>query len=447
MVTVEKGSEASGLRREGRPWRSAAAGGIILCGSLLLGACDMSVTNIGPSVDEQLDDPGAHLAIVGGMEFLLSRALYWTTWQASIGTKELVSAGNVHVNRISVAFPFTWRPETTNGNVWSQPQRARWTSENGVERLRRVLSAEEFGRSPVVARALLYAGYANRLSAEFHCEAVIDGGAPEPYTRYLERAQAHFTEALSVSAAAGEQQVELAARAGRASARALAGDWSGATGDAALVPEAFSFQVRYSSASLDQQNGLAMTNTFPYRTHTMWNTWYGNYYDEVGDPRVAYGTNPSWPFGEYATVPWQFTLKHIETDQPVNLSSGREMRLIEAEARLVGGDWTGAMDIINDLRSTVISDHTGAPIPALQATGLAEAWTHLKRERGIELYLEGRRLADLRRWIEDARPGAMEDMSDRIRLCFPVVNSERQTNSNVPLDHQDPVNPAYTGAP
>lgn len=36
---------------------------------------------------------------------------------------------------------------------------------------------------------------------------------------------------------------------------------------------------------------------------------------------------------------------------------------------------------------------------------LAEAWTALKRERGIELWLESRRLNDYRRWVALNRPG------------------------------------------
>jgi hypothetical protein len=39
----------------------------------------------------------------------------------------------------------------------------------------------------------------------------------------------------------------------------------------------------------------------------------------------------------------------------------------------------------------------------------------------------------------------MEDLSDRVRLCFPIALSERQTNANVGLDHEDPRNPLYTG--
>ncbi len=39
----------------------------------------------------------------------------------------------------------------------------------------------------------------------------------------------------------------------------------------------------------------------------------------------------------------------------------------------------------------------------------------------------------------------MEDVSDRIRLCFPVATSELQTNPNIPLDYESPRNPLFSG--
>ena len=63
------------------------------------------------------------------------------------------------------------------------------------------------------------------------------------------------------------------------------------------------------------------------------------------------------------------------------------------------------------------------------ATNATEAWTALKRERGIELWLESRRLGDFRRWATLSRPGAAEDMTGR-DLCFATPLSEKQTNPN-----------------
>jgi hypothetical protein len=81
------------------------------------------------------------------------------------------------------------------------------------------------------------------------------------------------------------------------------------------------------------------------------------------------------------------------------------------------------MAIVNALRSEV----GVAPWPV---SGTAEAWTALGRERGIELWLEGRRLGDLFRWKADNVPGTFDDMTGR-DLCFPVGVTERDTNPNL----------------
>jgi hypothetical protein len=98
------------------------------------------------------------------------------------------------------------------------------------------------------------------------------------------------------------------------------------------------------------------------------------------------------------------------------------MRLIEAEAKLVAGDVGGAMTQLNLHRVALGL----TPWTAANAT---EAWTALKRERGIELWLEARRLGDFRRWAALSRPGTSDDMTGR-DLCFATPLSEKQTNPN-----------------
>jgi hypothetical protein len=126
--------------------------------------------------------------------------------------------------------------------------------------------------------------------------------------------------------------------------------------------------------------------------------------------------------GNLGRVRWYFQTKYPAQASPINLSSGWEMRLIEAEAKLVGGDVAGAMTSLNARRVSLGL----APWTAANAT---EAWTALKRERGIELWLESRRLGDFRRWAALSRPGTAEDMTGR-DLCFATPLSEKQTDPN-----------------
>ena len=159
----------------------------------------------------------------------------------------------------------------------------------------------------------------------------------------------------------------------------------------------------------------------------MWNTFYENYFKTTNDPRVAWGSDPKNPVGDAAVgnlgkVPWYFQLKYTGQTSGINLSTGWEMRLIEAEAKLLGGDIPGAMTLLNSHRVAL----NLAPWVAANAT---DAWTALKRERGIEMWLEARRLGDARRWAAASTPGASDDMTGR-DLCFATSLGEKETNVN-----------------
>jgi len=82
---------------------------------------------------------------------------------------------------------------------------------------------------------------------------------------------------------------------------------------------------------------------------------------------------------------------------------------------------------------------TNAGTSTVTATTTTDAWKLLKRERGIELWLEARRLGDMRRWKNDNSPGALDPLEQpgttshltTQDLCFPISNSERQTNPHL----------------
>jgi hypothetical protein len=112
------------------------------------------------------------------------------------------------------------------------------------------------------------------------------------------------------------------------------------------------------------------------------------------------------------------------------------MRLIEAEADLRDGNFGDAVITINAVRQA-------ANAPTVNANTLNEAWTLLKRERAIVLWLEARRLGDLRRWKANNTPGDLDPLevpsgsvdvgSHLVKqdLCMPVPRSEQDTNPNV----------------
>ncbi len=418
------------------------AGALVVLGAL--GACNLSVDNPDRVQDPLLNDPGAHAAVVAGASLSLSEAINWVAFFGGDASKEFTQGGRIHPVKLPLD-PGQLSVEEIPDNAWNAAQRARWVAEDAVRRFRDVMGAQ-FDSYDLGAKALLYAGYANRLLGENMCEAVIDGGAPSAYTDYFHRAEAALTEAISVAGAAADARVGTAATAARASVRLMLGDDAGAASDAAAVSTNFVFQAVYSIENEDYYNFLYWVNANqPYREISVSGTSNEQYYKDTGDPRVAWSTNPAVPTAEFQYVPWLFPKKYTGRSSPLNLSTGREMRLVEAEIALRAGDWPTAMSKINGVRTAVISGTTGQPLAPWPATSITEAWTALKRERGIELWLEARRLGDDRRWVESNTPGDMEDMSDRVRLCFPIGLGERRANPNVGPDHVDPKNPLYQG--
>jgi len=389
-----------------------------------VGACDARIIDPGPVSDESLDQALANAPIVNGMAKSLSRALGYISYTGAAISREVVASGSMALFGITVKQRAGLLDPATNetNDHWQFAQQARWVAEDGVRRMR-VTLGDKFATTALAAEALVYVGYSNRLLGENMCDGVIDGGPIEPRTVYFTRAEAAFTEALTVAVAANSAKLELAARAGRASVRVWLGNWPGAVADAKLVPSSFVHQAKYTAADLDQYNRIFWANSNqPYRAHSEVGTFYELYYLTTNDPRTPWKKNPAIPTGTQTNVPWYFQTKFDKRESPVNLASGHEMRLIVAESLLRSGDWEGALNAINQLRSEV------GVIP-WTATNSTEAWVALKRERGIELWLEGRRLGDLGRWITEKVPGDVEDMTGR-NTCFPIGQTEREANPN-----------------
>ncbi len=437
----------------------------------LVAACDTSVTNPGPTPDDFLNNPDAFAAVVAGARRTLSDALntdrgaFTLYWSAAV-TFEINPAGSTGSFGIPVDVQSGSVDAGTSNAPWGTANEARFVAEDAIRRF------NEIGASnALLAEVSLFAGYANRLLGETFCQAVIpppDGGfgSPSPHTDYFTRAEAHFASAVTL----GTGDIQTAARAGLASVRASLGNWGGAASEAALVPDGFVFQAAYSDQDQNQFNALVWANgDAPYRAHTEWGTFAEAYsfFLEPNDSRInIILPGPGDPqtgdagvakFG--GQVPWHRQDKYPETSSGVNLSSGWEMRLIEAEAALAGGNAGPAVDLMNIRRADLglaLYDNT---------VSVDSAYSLLKLERQLELWLENRRMGDLRRWINAGTPGVVTDglyvdndgpdgvssldgstdddgltesgpvetMTNPVAraLCFPLSANEIDTNPNV----------------
>jgi hypothetical protein len=417
----------------------AAAGTLVALGSLA--GCDFKVTNPGPVQSAFLDDPNAAVAIVNGAGRDLSDALNWIAYTSASPSREIFPAGSTGSFGITPFEQVGRLTDDESNTHWNLAQRARYEAEDGATKLK--VSLKDYSSNKNVAQILVWAGYAERLLGENMCQAVINGSAAMPYTAFLDSAEVRFTAALAVATAAHDSKDSTAALAGRAAVRVDKGDWAGAIADAAGISDGFVYTMPYYTTDQDQYNRIYWaTANQPYRAHTVWNTVYDAYYTNTKDPRVSWSSDPKTTVGDAAVlsigqVPWHFETKYAKKDAGINLSSGWEMRLIEAEKKLLDGDLTNAMPLINKHRIAL-------GLQPWSATTIDDGWTALKRERGIELWLEGRRMNDLRRWKAGNTPGTLDPLEmpgtgtngqpsylTQQDLCFPIPLSEKQTNPNL----------------
>ena len=441
-MSLQPNQQRSGLRGRSVP-------GVTLLAVLSLTACDFEVTNPGPVADSFLENPTAHQALANGALILLSDALRNVAYTSVAIVREIFPGGSTGSYGITASQQTgVLRFDESN---WTNHQRARKVAEDAVERFERIVG--DISTYRPAAWAAIWAGYSNRLLGENFCAGVIDGGPEVASTVFLERSEQWFTRAIALGTGAGLPDVAMAARAGRASVRAQLGNWAGAVSDANQVPDNFRFNMNYTTQEDLQYNRIFWAGANqPYRAHTVWRTFYEDYFTETGDPRTPWGRNPNIPRGDAAIAflsgvepgsraPWLFQLKHDRQDSPHALSTGWEMRLTEAEALLRDGNWQAALPLINKNRVRL-------NLAPWTATSLDEAWTVYKRERGIELWLEGRRMADLRRWAANNSPGDLHPLETKgtgispeppsflvasQSLCFPIPRAEYETNPNLTL--------------
>ena len=259
---------------------------------------------------------------------------------------------------------------------------------------------------------------ANRFLGENVCNAVYDGGPALPSSSHFVRAESLFTRALTISRALNNTALTNAALAGRAQVYADQGKWTEAAADAALVPTTFRHNAVFSLNTTRENMDLA-AQTITRREVTVWNTvWVAD-----RDPRVLYDTvktGTTITKGQDGATNFFRQKKYITLGDPMALAKGTEMLLIRAEAALRANDVTNAMLFINQGR-------TAATLAPLTATTVAAAYVHLMRERGAVLWLEGRRLFDLKRWLAEGRNTTLQGRS----TCMPISLEERGANPNV----------------
>jgi hypothetical protein len=116
--------------------------------------------------------------------------------------------------------------------------------------------------------------------------------------------------------------------------------------------------------------------------------------------------------------------KYPDLGSDIPLVKGTEMLMLRAEAALRAGDIPGAFTLVNQQRAQYKLAALTAP------ADLPTAWQTFEKEYGAVVWLEARRLWQLRRWSVDAGPAHSSFLAGRAS-CIPISLQERQSNPNV----------------
>ncbi|MGH7574045.1 MAG: RagB/SusD family nutrient uptake outer membrane protein [Longimicrobiales bacterium] len=394
---------------------------------LPLSACsdvlDLDVEAPGRILDSDLNNREAIPGLVNGMSFDLAQAVDGSLQSISLASGDIWHGGSYDFGTYATG-NLQDAPEDWDGE-WGTMHQARWVAESGLRRIADdILTPEEFEQDANVARAYVLGGFANRWIGEQQCVTSIDGGPEVAHTDHFVRADSMFTRAIEVAGAAGRTDLVNAALGGRASARAWLGDWDAAEADAAQVPADFQFDVIFSTAV------GAVSNDFVFETNSRseFSVFSSIWEDVSDDPRVPWeiprDANGAILKGQDGETDFFRQLKNLTEDADIALTKGTEMLVLRAEARLRAGDLAGMTDLLNQARAEYEMDSLNPP------GSVAEAWPVMRFERAATLWIEGRRLNDLRRWKDEGGVAAEPFAADR-DTCFPISDEERRTNSNL----------------
>lgn len=401
----------------------------------------LNVSNPGALKEEQLTNPALEQFLVNGAigEFQYAYG-YYALWSAMLSDEAYTDHTEVGIRELSLHT--ISEINSTNEAVFGNLQRGVASGDDAVTRLKVILGAGA-SSSISVARALAYGGYSYVLLGEGFCEAPVALGPGLTSAQLQARAVQHFDSAVTIAQAyaaiAGQSAANVAvatdlinmARVGAARASLKSGDLAKARTYAALVPDTYEKFSYYSANSVRENNimnsGIRLTGA--------WQSMAAPFLS-LNDPRVP--QSPTTKTGLQQGILWlplrpsQYsgwvatgTPGTIDITSNVRFAGGLEARYIGIEA---DGPNAAMLTFVNARRAV------GGKAPVTLAG--AELLAEFRMQRGIDFYLTGQRLGDMRRYKAagtDLFPKGKYPVNAEVygtATCFVVPLSEKTGNPN-----------------
>ena len=313
--------------------------------------------------------------------------------------------------------------------IYTTLSTARGVSDTALAKLEGWTDAQVPNRNKLIGQAAAYAGYSLTLLGEGMCSAAINLGPEMTPGELFAEAKSRFDKAVVAATAATDAATLNFALVGRARVLANTNNLQAAAADAALVPASFVYNFLANGTDARRQN-FVFLHTAQNSLSSIDPSFRAVTLNGAPDPRVAV-TNT----GRLGTAPntqiWTAN-KHATLTTAMTIAKYAEAQLIIAEARVAANDLTGAAAAINAARNT----RTGMPQYDPTGQTAAQVLAQVIEERRRELFLEGHRLGDMRRFQLPFSPAPGSPYTTGggtygDQTCFPLPDVEKINNPNI----------------
>ena len=348
-------------------------------------------------------------------------------------TNAISNSANFNYDRRTVQTNENYGTATCTSTTGQQPpiyatlSIARADADTVAARLETWTDADVPNRTKLIGQSYAYAGYSLVLLGEAMCTAAINLGPELSSAQVFAEAKTRFDKAITAATTANDATTLNLARLGRARTQLDLGQTAAAGTDAALIPATF-----VANTSMDAVNARRQNFVWQATGSSFWASvdpsFRGLTIGGNPDPRVAVTSQNR---NGTAGTPIYTADKFASLTTPIPVAKYAEAQLIVAEAATAANNLTAAETAINNARNT----HAGMPQYSATGQTQAQVLAQIIEERRRELFLEGHRLGDIRRYQLTLNPatgsaypagGAYGSQS-----CFPLPDVERINNPSI----------------
>lgn len=415
--------------------------------ALSIGACDgvFDVENPNQLVQQDIERAQAATALVNGAEATLARALGYLVLPVSIASDELTSIGTFDAG-VELDGGFLANPANEYANnAFPYVAEARFQADEAIRLLEGFDQAGRLQQRRDLARAYLYGGVIYTYIADHFDDFVISNrtetapplGVDEIVTLY-DRAVDDLTVGLVLARELGAADLQLTLLAQRARTRHARDLWgklnpAGTVPAEPLVDESqtlvdaldalallpapdWRFELRYGVGTIGNQLGSQVNLRQEFRIDD-------SYVIPTADGKSVSDIKLEDPVEQEPDPALRAAIgRFVEGGEypALTVVSARELHLIVAEVALASDDEPTAVDHLDAVRALEGRSPVAGRVPTDEV---------LRHERRVQLFLQGRRLADQYRFgVTGARWLGSSDAVVAPGTFLPITEIERISN-------------------